>query len=103
MILEAFQALLLSADPEATRYEGSRDGNYTVWRQYGSGPLSADNHRAEKAMKIQVDRFTKIEDDPIADAIMQTLDHQDHIAFDYLQDYEVDTGYIHHIWDCEVV
>jgi len=103
MTLEGFKALILAADPEATRYEGNRKGNYTVWREYGMKPLAADNHHADRAMKVQVDRFTKIEDDPVADALFAALDGRDEVAFEYLVDYEVDTGYIHHIFDCEVI
>ncbi|MGI6634183.1 MAG: hypothetical protein ACOX7B_03305 [Christensenellales bacterium] len=109
MTLEEFGQLILSADPEATRYEGNRKGNYTVWREYGTRPLGADNRHGESIYRVQVDRFTKIEDDPIAAAITTALnggeeeDHQDAVAYQYLVDYEVETGYIHHIWDCEMI
>ncbi len=103
MTLEDFRELILSADPDATRYEGSRKGNYTVWQEYGMSPLAADNRTADRAMKVQVDRFTKVEDDPVAAALLAALDERDEVAYTYLVDYEVDTGYIHHIYDCEVI
>lgn len=102
MTLDAFRRLLLRVSPKATRYEGGRTGNYTVWREYKYVRLDGDNQSAERTVKIQVDRFTKIEDDPEVNAITDLLDEQDDIAFTYLVDYEHDTGYIHHIWDCEV-
>lgn len=103
MILDRFSDLLLTADPDCTRYGGNRKGNYTVWREYGRNTLPADNHSADRAMKVQVDRFTKLEDDPVAKAITSLLDSRDEVAFQYMVDYEPDTGYIHHIWDCEVL
>ena len=48
-----------------------------------------------------MDRFTKIEDEETALALKALLEAQDDIAVDYLVDYERDTGYIHHIYDCE--
>lgn len=103
MTLDAFRSLILSVDPDATRYEGNRKGNYTVWQEYGMNRLHGDSRTADRAFKVQVDRFTKAEDDPIVEALFQALDGQDGIAFEYLVDYEVDTGYIHHIYDCEVI
>ena len=44
---------------------------------------------------------TKTEDDTTAAAIFTALEARDDISFDYLVDHEDDTGYIHHIFDCE--
>lgn len=101
MTLQEFRDILLTADSGALHYKSMKNTNYTVWAEYGEKSLNADNRREDKAWKIQVDRFTKIEYDPIADLIGAALDRDD-ISFSYLCDYEKDTGYIHHIWDCEV-
>jgi len=37
------------------------------------------------------------------DAIETALSGEDEITFQHLVDFEQDTGYIHHIFDCEVV
>ena len=101
MTLTEFKNLLLTADPLSSHYESNGKTNYTVWSEYGANRLTADNTEVGRTWEIQVDRFTKIEFDPIADAIAATLNNAE-IAFTYLLDYEPDTKYIHHIWDCEV-
>jgi hypothetical protein len=101
MTLPEFSALLITADPTASHYDADRSGNYTVWAEYGTNDLHADSKKVESVWKIQIDRFTKIEYDPVAAAITDMLD-ENCIAYKYLVDYEPDTGYIHHIWDCEV-
>lgn len=95
MTLQEFKAIILSADPQASHYRSMQTPNYTVWREFGKRSLP------EPTWKIQVDRYTKIEYDPVIALINAALERDD-IAFDYLCDYEKDTGYIHHIWDCEV-
>ena len=102
MSLQEFRDLLQTADPAASHYyTKTKQENYTLWAEYGRKRLMADNRVAESTIKIQVDRYTKIEYDPIADAITAVLDAAE-IPHEYLTDFEPDTGYIHHIWDCEV-
>jgi hypothetical protein len=102
MTLNEFMELLLTVDPNATRYYSMQQGNYTIWQEYGADHLPGDNKYLDRKWRIQVDRFTKIPDDPVVDAITAVLDRED-IAFSYQVDFEMDTKYIHHIWDCEVV
>lgn len=99
--LENFKTLLLQVDPKATRYKSMRQGNYTVWAEYGTNSMRGNDTTGERAYKVQVDRFTKTENDPVVAAITAMLDEQCY-GYEYLVDYEQDTGYIHHIWDCEV-
>ena len=102
MTIQEIKNLLTGVDPDAQRYEHDQAGNdaYTVWREitplgfYGDGVEEGTIH-------FQVDRFTKTEDDTIAANLKSTLEGQDDIAVDYRVDYEQDTGYIHHIYDCE--
>ncbi len=103
MTLESLKTLLLTVDAKITRYKHLGSGNYTVWREYGTKPLGADNSHGEVIYRVQIDRFTKKENDTIAASMTEKLNERDDIAFQYLVDYELDTGYIHHIWDCEVV
>ena len=102
MTINEFTALLLTADPDATHYIAAEgQTNYTVWRKYTERRLAADGESAGIIHLIQVDRFTKIEDDPMVDSIRAALEHPD-ISFDYQEDFEPDTLYIHHVFDCEV-
>ena len=101
MNLLEFRDMLLTVDLKLAHYESKQKDNYTVWAEYGDSQLKADDTAKEHVLKIQIDRFTKIEYDPMADAITQLLDDND-IVYEYLVDFEKDTGYIHHVWDCEV-
>lgn len=103
MTLQEFRDLLLTADPAAAHYKSpGKKTNYTIWREYGAGAMAADDAHQETSWRIQVDRFTKAEYDPVADAIRAALNGHPDISFAYEIDYEHDTGYIHHIFDCEV-
>lgn len=103
MTAERIKELLTSVDPNAQRYDHDGAGSgeaYTVWQEirptgfYGDGTEVGSIH-------FQVDRFTREEDEETALALKALLESQDDIAMDYLVDYERDTGYIHHIYDCE--
>ena len=55
------------------------------------------------AIAFQIDRYTKDEDDTIAGALKTALEADPRICFAYMVDYEKDSGYIHHIYDCEAM
>ena len=97
--LSVFKNIILKADPKATKFKGSGGNSYTVWTPYSSDKTMADNRQDDFTWRIQVDRFTKKDNDPIAKAIYNELE-QAGIPFEYLIDFEEDTGYIHHIYDC---
>ena len=101
-LIDSFANLIITADANASRYEGPGEGNYTVWGEFGENPLFAADEHSESAVKIQIDRYTKIEDDPVADAIKEMLDNNS-IAYEYLPGFEANTGYIRHMWICEVI
>lgn len=98
------ETLLLSIDPAAMKYEGNGGEAYTVWTPCGEAQARfAGNRRRAVARKVQIDRFTKSDPDAVAAALYATLDADPRITFAYTQDFEPDTGYIHHIYDCEVI
>lgn len=100
-ILDRFESLLLSIDPDTTKYTGSGGTAYTVWTPVKVSCLMADDIRAEEKWQIQVDRFTRMESDTIASNLYQTLAETEDVTFEYHVAYEADTGYIHHIFICE--
>lgn len=103
MTLDEFGALMKTADPVLSKFKGDGKVNYTTWAPYKRTGLHADGQLIEPVWKVQVDRFTKIDNDPVAAAIDAALLGSDDIAVtEYQIDYEKDTGYIHHIWDIEV-
>ena len=102
MKLSDIKARVLSADATAEPYESSKRSaeSYTVWREVYRLPVTGDDRHSE-GWAFQVDRFTKDEDDAVASTLISTLDGDDRVAVAYNIDYEPDTGYIHHIFDCE--
>lgn len=101
MNLTEFRDLLLTVDPKASHYESKQKENYTVWAEYGANRFTAGDTEAERTLKIQIDRFTKIEYDPMADAITAML-NENNICYEPHTDFEEKTGLTHHFWDCEV-
>lgn len=100
MTVRDVQELIAGVDPEARHYENTKDGsNYTVWMEYMRTGLAGDDEH-EIGWKFEVDRFTKQEYDPVAEAIEEALTADPRVAFTYNVDYEQETGYIRHIFDC---
>lgn len=102
MTLGEIKALVVGCDPNAGHYESAYQGGeaYTVWREIRRLDLMADDLH-QSGWAFQIDRFTKAEDDAIAEAIAAALDAESAVAYRYEVDYERDSGYIHHIFDCE--
>ena len=101
MTVRGIQTLVVSADQYAKHYESSDKGdNYTRWQEYEYIGQPADDEYGD-GWKFQIDRFTKVEYDPVADEIKRVLKTTPGVAFSYMVDYEQDSGYIHHIFDCE--
>jgi hypothetical protein len=106
MTIEAFVNILKKIDPDISRYQRIRkksDDAYSVWSDYGTRTLYANGVPAGSVKKVQVDYFTFKEDDPVASRYFHALSLNDEIAVEHTTDFETDTRYIHHIFDCEVV
>ena len=105
MTVQEIKDLLVGVDPDVQRYDHDRAGSgdaYTVWRELEPVGLYGDG-RENGTWRIQVDRFTREEDEETALLLRETLEDQDDIAVEHRVDYERDTGYIHHIFVCEAV
>lgn len=104
MTLDDIRALVVAVDKNAGHYESAYQGGqaYTVWRERRTLPFMADDAH-QGGLKFQIDRFTKVEDDGIAAALFEALEADPRVAFEHVTDYEPDTRYIHHIFDCEAV
>lgn len=103
MTLIEIRDLILSVDPTAQHYETtSDDDTYTVWMETRRLPLMADNsHMGGWAFTI--DRCTDVEYDPIASAFDAALDDADEVTFTYTVAYDVQTGLIHHVFNCQAL
>lgn len=75
---------------------------YFVWQEDGSNDLPADNGHGEHAVQGTTDLFTKMEFDPWADALGESLsEHGIAWAISSIQ-YEESTGFYHYEWSWEV-
>ena len=105
MTLSEIKALLVSADPNIKHYfsmHGSEEP-YSYWEEAHRLPFTADNmHQvSDQAWRFYVHRFTKTEGDTIADAIFEALDQDPRTTVIWRTDFDKDSGYIHHIFECE--
>lgn len=100
MTLDEIRTLIVAVDENAGHYESSHraDEAYTVWFETRHDNIYADN-RHLGGIYFQVDRFTKQEDDAVAAELLAALTDSD-VCFRYIIDFEPDTGYIHHIFEC---
>lgn len=101
MTLEDIRSLLVSVDPEIRHYfseEPSRD--YSYWEETRRLPFMADDLH-EEGWRFYVHRFTRRENDPVAFALFAALEEDPGTTVAHQVDYEPESGYIHHIFECE--
>ena len=101
MTLDEFAAWITVIDPKATHYKAVGPGACTVWSEYHRLNRYADGQN-QGGWKVQIDRYTKLDTDPIATAIEAAIGASVDIAAEHLVDYDAETGLIRHIFDCEV-
>lgn len=82
--------------------ERLKSDRYFVWKEDGSNDLVADGRHVERAPTGVTDLYSKMEFDPWADALGESL--SDYGISWSLQsvDYEEETGFFHWSWDWEV-
>ncbi len=103
MDLQGFKTMILTVDPAATHGKPSGAENYTVWQEYGDNSLFADGKRAASAQKVQVDRYTTVEYDPVAQSLTDLFEEND-IPYDYIPEtWDPEAEQWRHIWTCEVI
>lgn len=101
MTLGDIRALLVGVDPDIRHYfstETERD--YSFWEETQRLPLTADD-RHDEAWRFYVHRFTRDEFDPLARRLFAALDADPRTTVAHTVDFEPETGYIHHIFECE--
>ena len=104
MTLGEIQTQLAVIDPDIRHYFSAGTGEaYTYWEETRRLPLTADDTHpdADQAWRFYVHRFTKAENDTIAANLFTALGANPGIAVMHRMAYENDTGYIHHIFECE--
>lgn len=88
---------------QVSHLERMKSERYFVWQEDGANDLSADGGHAEKAVTGFTDLFTRVEFDPWAEALEDSLTGYG-ISWS-LRDvqYEEDTKITHYTWDWEVL
>ena len=103
MTKDEIRQTLVAIDGGVKHYWSAGNGKaYTYWEETDRLPFMRDDMH-EEAWAFTVHRFTKDEYDDVADRIFDALDREAGIAVRHSVDYEPDTGYIHHIYDCEAI
>ena len=101
MTIEDIRQLVLKADPNASHYESTEKGTaYTTWHEFDRDPLWGDNDTAEDGWRFQVDRFTKLDTDPMVDTIWQTMKAEPRVAVEHIVMPDPGTEYVHHVFSC---
>ncbi|MBQ8707759.1 MAG: hypothetical protein IJ523_06720 [Succinivibrionaceae bacterium] len=101
MTLGDIRTLLVSVDPGIRHYFSTEtDRDYTYWEELQRLPFVADGCH-EEGWRFYVHRFTRDEFDPVARRLFETLDADPRTAVIHRVDAERETGYIHHIFECE--
>lgn len=101
MTLNDIKALVAGIDQAARHYFSEAQGDaYTYWEETQRLPLTADDAHAE-GWRFYIHRYTKDESDQTALDIFSTLDADPRVTVIHTVDYETDSGYLHHIFQCE--
>lgn len=108
MKVELIAELIHTADPGAKHYDATRaeeaGEDFTVWMEYERTGLEADDTWTEPGWLFEVDRYTKTEFDPIADLLEKALMGDERITLrNHRVLYDLDSGYIRHVFDCEAI
>ena len=104
MTLNEIKELLVSADQDIKHYFSAESADaYSFWEETQRLPFVGDDHHpdGDQAWRFYVHRFTRTEGDAVALRIFETLDNDVRTAVRWIIDFENDTGYIHHIFECE--
>ena len=103
MTVSDIQNFVVAIDPNADHYESEyREGaSYTVWYEQGPAEENVGDGEYMGGIKFTIARITRVENDAIAAALYAALDASDTIAFQYKLDFDPESGFILHIFNCE--
>lgn len=104
MTLNEIRDLLVTVDPKIKHYFSMEESkSYSYWEETRRLPFVADDGHpsSEEGWHFYVHLYTTLENDPKAAAFFETLDRDPRTAVSWTVDPDRDSGYIHHIFDCE--
>ena len=99
---ERIIAAHVAVTEQVSHLEKLESARYFVWAETGANDLMAGGGHAERAVSGTTDLFTKVEFDPWAEALEDSLSRYG-IAWSLVSvALEEETGFIHYSWDWEV-
>ena len=101
MTIDQLKGILSAVDPNIRRhFTTDETENFTVWGETRRIFYHADNRNTEVGFAFSVHRYTRLEDDPMVDALYAALNG----AADSTVKWETEPipayGYIHHTLSC---
>lgn len=104
MTLDEFGNLIGTVDPGARHYTTAARGAFTTWAEYSRLDEYSDGQN-DGGWKIQVERYTQRDHDPIAEALNALFSSREDISYTHQVDTEGDgeSLTIRHLFDCEVL
>lgn len=104
MTLTQIKDLLVTVDPDIKHYYSMEETeSYSFWEETQLLSFTADNRHptSEEGWRFYVHLYTTIEGDPKAASFFETLDDDPRTTVRWTVDYDRESGYIHHIFECE--
>ena len=104
MTLNEIKALLVSVDSGIRHYFTMSDAEaYTYWEEGQLISRTGDDRHpvADQAWRFYVHRFTRTEGDSTIAALFEALDQDPRTTVKWITDFDKESGYIHHILECE--
>ena len=104
MTLQQFRDVLKITGIPVSHYVSDGNKDRIVWAEYDGKRLNGDDGPDVRVALVQVDFYTKTPYHPALESLLEALEKHEDIAHEEpLTTYEQDTGYIHHIINCEVI
>lgn len=104
MTLTEIRDLLVAVDPKIKHYFSMEETErYSYWEETRRLSFTADNRHpsSEEGWHFYVHLFTKTQGDPMAASFYDALDEDFRTTVIWTVDYDTESGYIHHIFECE--
>jgi len=100
--LDWFRDLLLTCDPNLTKYRGIGSELCTVWRPQSPLTIDQDNAQHIYGWQVEVERCTKDDDDSIVALLLEALLGCERAEVSYTDAYDPTDGVHTHLFVCEV-
>lgn len=101
MTIDQLKRYLLSIDPDLKEdYSSGDKAEYTVWSKHHPRTLMSDDMPEDVVYIVTIHRYTKADEDEIAERIYDDLTAASVPLTELQQDYNEKEGYLHSIIEC---